>query len=433
MNVVVQGLWHLGSVTAACLASIGHHVTGIDPDPSIIARLRAGQAPLYEPGLDELVQHGLRDHTLRFTDDTHAALAGADVLWVAFDTPVDDDDRADTAWVLDRVREIVPLLRNGCLVLVSSQLPVGSAGLLELVVAELRPGADIDVAVSPENLRLGKAIEVFLRPDRIVVGARSDAARTRIETLLAPLHRPIEWMRVESAEMTKHAINAFLATSVVFANEIAVLCERSGADAREVERGLKTEARIGPGAYVGPGASYAGGTLARDIAFLAEAGARHELPMTLFHAVRESNDNHKQWMQDTLRRHVPALAEATITVLGLAYKPGTDTLRRSSAIELVRWLRTQGAAVRVHDPRVDVLPGDLQDGVTVCADALDAASGSDALVIATAWASFRELDAGAVAARMRTPLVVDQARACHAAFEGHGSIRYIVVGKGEGA
>src|SRR5690606_23000227 len=215
-------------------------------------------------------------------------------------------------------------------------------------------------AALPENLRLGKAIDVFNNPDRVIAGTRTEQDRERVRLLLSPITSRIEWMSVESAEMTKHAINAFLATSVAFINEIATLCEDAGADAKEVERGLMTESRIGPRAYLSPGAAFAGGTLARDIAFLTDLGQRQQSPTALMAAVRVSNELHKGWARRKLKALFGELEGLTVGVWGLTYKVGTDTLRRSSAVELCLWLRAQGAQVIGHDPVVKSLPNELR-------------------------------------------------------------------------
>jgi UDPglucose 6-dehydrogenase len=213
MKVAVVGLWHLGTVTAACLASRQHDVTGIDFDRLVVERLAQGHPPLFEPGLEALVQQGEAEGRLRFTGDP-AAAAAADLVWVAYDTPVDDDDRADVGFVLERARRVLPHLASGTTVLISSQLPVGTTRRLEAESAAA--GRGLSFAYSPENLRLGSAIDVFTKPDRVVVGVRSEAARAPIARLLAPFTDRIEWMSVESAEMTKHALNAFLAVAGAF-------------------------------------------------------------------------------------------------------------------------------------------------------------------------------------------------------------------------
>lgn len=405
MRVVVQGLWHLGTVTAACLAEQGHHVAGLDRDAATVEGLRAGRLPVSEPGLEDLVRRNVAAGRLEFGADV-ASVAGADLVWVAYDTPVDAEDRADVEFVVREVEAIFPHLRDGALVLVSSQLPVGSVARLERAFAAARPGVSVDFACSPENLRLGKAIQVFTEPDRVVVGARGERSRARIGELLAPITQRIEWMSVESAEMTKHALNAFLAVSVTFANELAAVCERVGADAKEVERGLKTESRVGPRAYLAPGAAFAGGTLARDVAFLDALARRHGLEIPLVSAVRPSNEFHKGWAL----RHVPPGAGVPVAVWGLTYKPGTDTLRRSSSVETCLALAARGARVRAFDPAIRALPPELAGKIELCGSALDAARGAAALVVATEWPEFREVDLAEAVRAMAGRTIVDANR-----------------------
>ncbi len=417
MNVCVFGLWHLGSVTAACLASAGHQVTGLDPDAATVAKLNNGEPPLYEPGLADLTKAGVESGRLRFTTDAGEALRDAEVVWVTYDTPVDEDDRADIGFVIRSVEGLFDKLRAGMLVVVSSQLPAGSIRRLEKSYG----GDGVTFASSPENLRLGKAIDAFMKPDRVVAGVRSAADRARFTALMAPITTNIEWMSVESAEMTKHALNAFLATSVAFINEIAVVCEEIGADAKEVERGLKTDARIGPRAYLSPGGAFAGGTLARDVAFLSEA---RELP--LVSSVKRSNDRHRSWPQRKLESIFGSLSGRTIAVWGLTYKPGTDTLRRSASIELCHWLLGQGATVRAHDPAVKSVP---DSRIQLSPTAADAARGADAVVVATEWPEYREGAAAVFAGR--DLVVIDANRFLAATLANHPGLRYFTVGRAE--
>ena len=333
MRVCVAGLWHLGVVTAACVAAAGHRVVAFDEDEAVVVGLAKGELPVDEPALADLVRRELAIGSLRLTSNREEAARGAELVWIAYDTPVEADDRADVAFVLERARCLVEASDPNAVILVSSQLPVGTTRLLE---QSSRPGQTF--ACSPENLRLGAAIEAFEQPDRIVVGIRPDSDRSRIEELFGPLAGRIEWMDVESAELVKHGVNAFLAVSVAFANELATVAERVGADAAEVERGLKTERRIGPRAYPRPGAAFAGGTLARDVDYLTQIGEREGVPTHLLRAVRTSNDEHKRWARRTLEALVGAdggLSGHVIGVWGLVYKQGTDTLRR---VELGRAL-----------------------------------------------------------------------------------------------
>ncbi len=251
------------------------------------------------------------------------------------------------------VERLFPHLADGAVVLLSSQMPVGTTARLEAAFAAVGRRPSCRVRVLAREPPVGqRAIEVFRQADRIVVGTRTAEGRRRVEQLLAPLGRPIQWMSTESAEMTKHAVNAFLATSVVFINEIAAACEATGADAKEVERGLKSETRIGPGAYLGPGAAFAGGTLARDVAFLLGMGERLGFATPLLAGVKQSNDVHRGWTRRRLGELLGPLGGKTVAVLGLTYKPGTDTLRRSESVALCRWCVEQGASVRAHDPSI---------------------------------------------------------------------------------
>lgn len=427
MKVCVQGLWHLGAVTAACLAAAGHRVTGYDSDAGVIAGLTAGTPPLFEPGLEELVKKGLASGQLDFSAQPQAALRDAEVLWVAYDTPVDEDDNADVAYVLDQIEKVLPHVASRATVLVSSQMPIGSIRRLETIARERFGDKELGFACSPENLRLGKALEVFLKPDRIVVGVRAARDRARLEELLRPLTERIEWMSVESAEMTKHAINAFLATSVTFANEIASICELVGADAKEVERGLKTESRIGPKAYLSPGGAFAGGTLARDVAFLNEAGARHSLVTPLLSSIKASNARHKQWAIRKLQALFPALPGVTAAVWGLTYKAGTDTLRRSMAVELCDWLLGQGVKLRVHDPAVRELPPAWAGKVARADEPLGALAGAQALVISTEWPLYKGIPADAIGAAAPGIAVLDANRFLPG-LAADARIRYIAVG-----
>jgi UDPglucose 6-dehydrogenase len=427
MKICVQGLWHLGSVTAACLVEVGHDVVGLDTDKSTIDALNQGKAPLFEPGLTDVIQAGITKKCLRFTTDIADAVDGIEVLWVTFDTPVDDNDTANVELVLNRIKSVLPALADGTVVLVSSQMPVGSIHKLESFVREKLANKSLSFACSPENLRLGKALDVFLKPDRIVVGVREDWACAKLKKLLVPITDRIEWMSVESAEMTKHAINAFLATSVTFANEIASICEMVGADAKEVERGLKTELRIGSKAYVSPGGPFAGGTLARDIEFLGVTSRANQLVTPLISSVRVSNDAHKNWVRRKLLEQFRELKGVKIAIWGLTYKPGTDTLRRSLAVELCDWLIEQGANLHVHDPVIRQLPERWSGRITRYKRALDAVIEVDALVVGTEWPEYSEEAAGLLSAASPNLVVIDANRHLQTVVTSFG-FNYFAVG-----
>lgn len=420
MNVCVFGCWHLGSVTAAGLATLGHRVIGLDPDAEVVARLRDAEPPVAEPGLGQALAAGIDGDRLSFTTDAAAALAPADVVWVTFDTPVDDEDRGDPAWVIDHVVDVIPRVRIGAVVLTSSQLPVGSTAELERRAA--RREVRVPFAYSPENLRLGRAMDSFLRPARVVVGVRHEPERVTLESLFGTITEDVVWMSVESAEMTKHALNAWLATSVAFTNEIATLCEQVGADAREVERGLRTDPRVGPRAYVAPGGAFGGGTLARDVRFLGEIGNAHSRATPLLDAVITSNVAHRGWPLRTLEHELGGLAQRHIAVLGLTYTAGTSTLRRSPSLDLCRALVERQAIVRTHDPAAEALPSSLQVRRETSVEA--AIEGVDAVVVATGWPEYRSLPADCFASR----LVVDADGFLADTLRNDPRVRYRSVG-----
>ena len=431
MQIAVAGLWHLGTVTAACLAQSGHRVVGIDENVETIRGLEKGTSPVSEPGLNELLAAGIGSDALRFSTD-FAQVSGADLVWVTFDTPVDDDDNADVEYVYDRVKRFFPFLKSDALILVSSQLPVGSIRFLEDAYKAAVPGGGVRFACSPENLRLGKAIEVFTKPDRIVAGVRSERDKELLAPIFSAYTNHVVWMSVEAAEVTKHAINAFLATSVTFINELAAICERVGADAREVELGLKSESRIGPRAYLRAGGAFAGGTLARDIAFLVGIGKREGLPTDLFSAVRAGNAAHRNWPRRKLADVLGAdLKGKRIAVLGLTYKPGTSTLRRSTAVELCAWLNERGAHVSAYDPSAEPLP-DALNFIQRAPDAYSALNGADAAVIGTEWSEFKTLTETDVVKAMRQPVVLDAGSFLEGNLSRGGLIRYYSVGRAKG-
>ena len=427
MRIAVLGLWHLGSVTAACLADAGHQVRAFDPSRETIDSLSAGRPPLSEPNLSGLVARGLQSGLLAFTTDAAEAVRDAELVWITFDTPVSEDDIADVDYVLAQVERVLPFLADGAVVVSSSQLPVGSVREIEARWRSVAAGRRASFACCPENLRLGKAIEVFTKPDRVIVGVREDWARTRIEEAFAPFGARLEWMSVESAEMTKHAVNAFLATSVSFINELAALCECVGADAREVERGLKTEARIGPQAYVAPGGAFAGGTLARDVTTLRTLGTLLNRPTALMDGVMASNAAHAQWAQRRLDSMMGPLEGSKIAIWGLTYKPGTDTLRRSSAIELAQWLVDRDARVHVHDPLATELPGELR--VSRHGDPLEAVAGARALVVATTWPCYRDIDVNRLAAVAPNLIILDANRFLGRLLGGDPRFQLVTVGQ----
>jgi UDPglucose 6-dehydrogenase len=427
VNVGVVGLWHLGTVTAACLAAAGHDVVGVDA-PAAIASLGAGTLPVAEPGLAELMAAERASGRLTLRAD-RAALRDRELIWVTYDTPIDAADRADVEFVVARVAEIVDVLEDSATIVVSSQLPVGSVARLERIAESAGKADRLTFASIPENLRLGSAIAYFRAPDRMIVGVRDAVARERIARVLAPFVSDIKWMRVESAEMTKHALNAFLATSVAFMNEIGGVCERVGADAREVEVGLKSDVRIGPKAYLRAGQAFAGGTLARDLAFLAGIGESTGAAVDQLAATRASNERHKAWLDTAVQAALANAVDPAVALLGLVYKPGTDTLRASTAVALARRLRAAGIRVSGFDPAIAPGNRELAGIVDVAVSPAAALLDADVAVVATPWPMLRDLGAGDFAG-MRGPTVIDPDRFLDPAAPALRGLRIVAFGCG---
>ena len=434
-TIAVVGLWHLGVVIAACLAEAGFTIVGVDPDPQVVAGLNEDRPPVDEPGLAELVREMRNAGRLTFATSFAETVGTAGLIWIAFDTPVDDEDRGDVEWVFERSVDVLPHAAHGALVVLCAQLPVGSATALGRRMVDAGRD-DLHFACVPENIRLGRALQTFRSPDRFVAGVRAAEDRDRLATVLERFASPIEWMGVESAEMTKHALNAFLATSVAFINEVATICESVGADAFDVARGLKSDERIGPRAYLGPGDSFAGGTLARDLGFLSGLARDRGLSAEVVEGVAASNAEHSNWSRRALTRLFSAsasdgqrgLADRRIAVWGLTYKPGTNTLRRSLALELCRWLVGERASVKAYDPAIGVLPAGELAAIELAGSPVAALQSADALVVCTPWPEFRQVPADAIVGSMTCPVVVDPGGHLRETLGDAGSVRYVRVG-----
>lgn len=427
MKIAVVGLWHLGTVTSACLANAGHKVVAFDSDQNTIKLLQNSQPPVFEPGLEDLIICGQDQNNLEFTSEL-GKITDAEIIWITFDTPVDEQDIADVEFVLKEVSQLFPYISANAIIVISSQIPVGTTRKLLEQYQNAYPEKPITFACIPENLRLGKALQVFQHPDRVIIGLSNHQDKPKLIKLLKPFSENLIWMSLESAEMTKHALNAFFATSVVFINELATLCEQVGADAREVEQGLKSEERIGLKAYLKPGAPIAGGTLARDVNFLTQMGQKYKIETPLFSSLLHSNDNHKRWVARRMLDIFQDLHCKTITTLGLTYKAGTDTLRRSTAVEMCMWLKEQGAHVVAYDPMIHALPTSLNDIINLKLSLQDALDGSDAIIIATEWPEFLSMTGDALITFMKQPRVFDANGFLFKTLGNHQKIDYYTVG-----
>jgi UDPglucose 6-dehydrogenase len=426
MEIAVVGLWHLGSVTAGCLSHLGFKVTAIDDQRELITGFQNGKLPVDEPGLADMINQSLSKGDLTFTTDGKT-VSNASVVWITYDTPVDDDDNADVGFVVRKIELLFPYLNDQTVVLISSQLPVGSTQALQQSYADNYPSKSVHFCYSPENLRLGAALKVFLNPDRIIVGTSSSSARGVLEKMLSRITNNVIWMNVASAEMTKHAINAFLANSIVFINEIARICERVGADANEVEKGLKSEERIGPKSYLKPGNAFAGGTLARDVSYLMEQQKKFGIDPVFFNSIFKANLQHRNWIQMAVTQFFPDVSRITISVLGLTYKPGTNTLRRSQSVEFCKWASGKGARLQVYDPAIKNYEPEIKDIVTLSHSVKDALQGTDVIVIATSWPQFKEENFDQWITKK--VVVADSNGFLEDKFKDEKKYRYIKIGK----
>jgi UDPglucose 6-dehydrogenase len=411
MRVVMIGTGYVGLVSGACFADFGHEVVCVDKDAGKIARLRAGVMPIYEPGLEVLVDSNVRAGRLSFATDPAEAVGAADIVFLAVGTPSRrGDGHADLSFVHAAAEEVAKLCRGYTVIVTKSTVPVGTGDEVEAIVRRVAPGADIEVASNPEFLREGAAIRDFKIPDRIVVGTESERATTALKELYRPLflnETPVIVMNRRTAELTKYAANAFLATKITFINEIADLCEKVGANVQQVAKGIGLDKRIGDKfLHAGPG--YGGSCFPKDTLALSRTAAQHEAPVTIVDATIAANEARKAKMAAVVVEAAGgSVAGSTVAVLGLTFKPNTDDMREAPALAIVPALQAAGAAVRAFDPEGRHEAEKHLSGVTFAADAYDCLAGADVAVILTEWDQFRALDLKRVAALMAGRVLVD--------------------------
>jgi len=434
MKVAVIGLWHQGVVGAACLASLGHDVLAVDHNPARIAELTNGKAPVYEPGLDDLIQLGLKSGRLQFATDVARAVIGRPYTLIMFDTPVNENDESDLSEIFTTAKEIAPTLDHDATVLVTAQIPVGTCDVISQTIRAANPKACFGLAYSPENLRLGQAIERFQNPALPVIGADNATTLDRVEKLLAT--PAIKWQRVSlrTAEMTKHALNGFLAISVCFANELGNLCDEVGADGHRLAEVLRLEPRIGTKAMLFPGLGFSGGTLARDVQTLRQLGDSHGIDTPLLDGAWQSNQNQNRTVVRRLRRLLGgSLQGRRIAILGLTYKPDTSTLRRSAALEVIADLMREGAVVAASDPRANREELKNYSAFEFFDNPYAAVQNADAVVLMTPWKDYRDLDFDRLKATMARPLLFDTANLWQAGPLLGKGFTYLDIGRGRKA
>ena len=412
MKIGVLGLWHLGSVYSACLAELGHYVIGISDDRATVDALRRRRPSVAEPQLVGLITKNQKRRTLVYDSD-FSVLGQCDVVWVAIDTPVDENDQAQIQPVFDYAQKAARYFRADVLLVVSSQLSVGMSQKIVDSVKKWRPGLRFFYAYVPENLRLGEAVHSFFEPGRIVIGSDHLESIKRVQAVFRDIKTDFLPMRVASAEMTKHALNSFLATSLSFIYDIADVCEKTGADIVEVARALRSDARIGHGAYLDASIGFSGGTLARDLSFLVAAAKRNKISVPVIRAVLEKNRRRRILVIDRLASHVGDLRRANVAILGLTYKSGTNTLRRSLALEIAADLYRRGAKLALCDPAVDAeeLKQCLADThFSFSKNWQTTVKGCQAALVVTPWPTLRAIDFRVMQKHMKTPAVLLDAR-----------------------
>ena len=407
-RIALIGLWHLGTVAAAGLARLGHTVCATDPDPQIVRCLQRNDPPLYEPGLAEALSFQVAQGRLRFDSDPRTAFSGAEYTFITFDTPVDENDQCNLSPIIAAIDSIALNTGGPLIIVLMSQVPVGTCRTLNARLRARASKLDFQLVYHPENLRLGDAMKTFLMPDFLVVGAETPSTADRLIALYAGVESSVLRMSWESAEMAKHALNAFLATSISLVNELADLSELASADMRDVVRVLRADRRIGPHAFLNPGPGFSGGTLGRDVQALRHFARAHDLATLLLDAALAVNQNRLARIVHHLAQACAGLRGKRIALLGLTYKPGTNTLRRSHTLALATLLREQGADVVAFDPRITSARPETRD-IALAASPQQALAGADAAVLCTPWPDFKNLDLASLRREVRRPLLFD----CH--------------------
>ncbi|HEX3502180.1 MAG TPA: UDP-glucose/GDP-mannose dehydrogenase family protein [Xanthobacteraceae bacterium] len=432
MRVTMIGAGYVGLVSGACFADFGHQVVCVDKDIKKVEALNRGEIPIFEPGLDALVEANVQQGRLEFSTET-SRVKDADAVFIAVGTPSRrGDGHADLTYVYEAVREIASILPAKAVVVTKSTVPVGTGDEIERILRELRRDAEIQVVSNPEFLREGAAIQDFKHPDRIVVGTDDMTARNVIAEIYRPLYLntpPLIYVSRRTAELIKYAANAFLATKITFINEIADLCEQVGADVQEVSRGIGLDNRIGSKfLHAGPG--FGGSCFPKDTSALLKTAQDYGVPLRIVETVSAVNEQRKRAMA---RKVVAALDGSvrgkTIAVLGLTFKPNTDDTRDSPAIPLITALHDLGASVRGYDPAGIEQAKPLLPAVTYCTSAYDAAEGAHAVVIATEWEQFRALDLGRLKSVMAQPVIVDLRNIYRPDEMRRANFRYLAVGR----
>src|SRR3989338_1738789 len=405
MRIAVMGCGYVGLVLGTCLSELGHEVVCVDAVKEKIESLRRGVIPIYEPGLQELVEKNAKAGRLSFSLDLGGAVEKSDVVFIAVGTPESVDGDADLRFVIQVAEEIGKNMNGYKVIVNKSTVPVGTGSLVRDTVTKFYAG-EVDVVSNPEFLREGSAINDFMKPDRVVIGNGSVAAEKRMREIYAPLGAKMIFTDVKSAELIKYASNAFLATKISFINEIANVCDLVGADVKKVAEGMGLDARIGP-AFLNAGVGYGGSCFPKDVKALAKTAEKAGYDFRILKGVEEVNRLQKTLAVRKLEKALGSLKGRRIGVLGLAFKPNTDDLREAPSLEVIRALKAKGALVSAMDPVAEEAAKKVLTGITYCESVYDCAQGADALLVLTEWNEFKEIDFRKVKALMNGRVIVD--------------------------
>jgi UDPglucose 6-dehydrogenase len=429
-NICVIGTGYVGLVTGVCFADLGNRVVCVDVDPAKVEMLRSGKSPIYEPGLEELLERNLRAGRLVFTDDYDIGLKDARFVFITVGTPMGDDGAADLRYVEAAARGIGDGMTQPVIIIDKSTVPVGTGDVVSEIVASRSRGMAFDVVSNPEFLREGSAVSDFFNPDRIVLGATNHEAAEQVAELHAPLHASIIITDLRTAEMIKYASNAFLATRISFINEIAQICERLGADVKEVARGMGADKRIGPH-FLSAGIGYGGSCFPKDVLALHHMAGKAGCHPQLLQAVMDINKDARVRFVKKVETLLGSLENKIIGVLGLSFKPNTDDMREAPSVDIIRSLQGAGAHVKAYDPVAMESAESYVPTVTFCATAYDAAKDAHALLIVTEWNEFKQLDWDRMLQYMRDPIVVDGRNLYDPQEMADKGVTYWGVGRGE--
>ena len=433
MRIAMIGTGYVGLVSGACFSEFGIEVACVDKDAAKISSLKAGKIPIYEPGLEDLVERNAGAGRLTFTTDLAAAVAGAEAVFIAVGTPSRrGDGHADLTYVFAAAAEIAKALTGYAVVVTKSTVPVGTGRKVAERIRAARPDAQFDVASNPEFLREGSAIGDFMRPDRVVIGTASERAREVMRRIYRPLfliERPILFTKLETSELIKYAANAFLAAKITFINEIADLCEKLGADVHDVAKGIGLDGRIGA-KFLHPGPGYGGSCFPKDTMALVRTAQEARAPLRIIETVADINDRRKKAMAArVIAASGGSVAGKTIAVLGLTFKPNTDDMRESPSLDIVPALTAAGAKIRAHDPEGMAEAKKVLPGIEYCAGPYDAMQGADALLIVTEWNAYRSLDLARMKSLLKAPVVVDLRNIYNPREMEAAGFRYSSVGR----